>query len=201
MRVSGSAAMTNVRAASARITCRRSMWIQLMREDSFPRRVITFRSVTGASPGSPAQGTSPGKWTEGELGRTVTSSRLSIDNRSSPASTASSRSTPGNTENGPPRVTLAMLMRQSKSAKPPPDGDATTSRVTPPPFLQGVSARPAALWMRITSSVFHISVNHTRCRGYGGLRADVDVRGRIGWILETRLRWQHDVTWQRESCG
>jgi hypothetical protein len=48
------------------------------------------------------------------------------------------RSISGNTENGPPASTSAMLIRQSKSASSVPDGDEATSKVTPPPLRHGI---------------------------------------------------------------
>lgn len=58
-----------------------------------------------------------------------------------PDSRISVRSMPGKAENAPPSAMVAMDSRQAKSSNPAPGGKAAISRVSPPPFFQGVAVR------------------------------------------------------------
>src|SRR5260370_2673401 len=81
----------------------------------------------------------PGEWTGSDPGTTVTGVLLPIvSSNPLPLMTASVRSIPGNSENGPSEATVAMLTRQSNVSSDAPDGSAAISVVEPPPFFQGV---------------------------------------------------------------
>src|SRR5260370_149256 len=88
---------------------------------------------------------SPAKWTGSDPGSTVTGALLPIvSSNPLPLMTASVRSIPGNSENGPSEATFAMLTRQSNVSSDAPDGSAAISVVEPPPFFHGVVRQSTA---------------------------------------------------------
>src|SRR5258708_20233352 len=88
---------------------------------------------------------SPAKWTGSDPGSTVTGVLLPIvSSNPLPLMTASVRSIPGNSENGPSEATVALLTRQSNVSSDARDGSAAISVVEPPPFFQGVVGQSLA---------------------------------------------------------
>src|ERR1700730_18028108 len=76
-------------------------------------------------------GSYPGSTVIGALSPIISTNPL-------PLMTASVRSIPKKSENGPSEATCAMLMRQSNISNDAPSGAAAISVVEPPPFFQGV---------------------------------------------------------------
>jgi hypothetical protein len=109
------------------------------------RRAITLKSSQAPASKRAWTRASPGK----AKGCSGVSSRWSMVLSSlarcmpPPSSSVITRSMPEKDENGPSLATAAMLTRQSKSSMFAPGGWHTTSRVTPPPFFQGMVGRSA----------------------------------------------------------
>ncbi|CAM5579994.1 hypothetical protein SBADM41S_10809 [Streptomyces badius] len=93
-------------------------------------------------------GRSPGKPCGHRGSSTMWCSPPTTRSMPAPSTTVRIRSTPGKAEKGPSEVTSARLTRQSKASAPAPSGPVAISRVSPPPFLQGAGARPAARRIR-----------------------------------------------------
>src|SRR6202011_1414168 len=82
---------------------------------------------------------SPGKRIGSDPGSTVIGALSPIISTNPlPLMTASVRSIPKKSENGPSGGTCAMLMRQPNISNDAPSGAAAISVVEPPPFFQGV---------------------------------------------------------------
>ena len=124
-------ALASAAAATVPVVTRRT------RCQARSRRVITFRSVTGPPHSVASTATSPANEKGADATVSATAGEPRGDRRRpAPATTVSVRSMPAKAENGPSASTLAMLMRQSKSASVAPSGPMATSAVSPWPFFQ-----------------------------------------------------------------
>ena len=95
---------------------------------------IRFRSVVTPSVNRQSGGWPPSKWCGALRVSSVTAASPCCSRTPAPVSTANARCTPGNAENGPSAAMSATLTRTCQSVA---SGQASSSRVLPPPLRQG----------------------------------------------------------------